>query len=465
MSRARDSPPRVGIAGLGYMGLATGLAFAARGLPVVGYDINPEIRNAVARGSTPYHEAGLGKLLNAQVRSWRFRVLDSTRELAEGAEGIFLCVPTPSLPKGRIDLRPLKQCADQVGTSLRVTEGYRLIVVKSTVVPGTTENVVAPIIRRRSGRSTQKVAVASNPEFLAEGTMVEDALHPARVVIGTSDSRSLSWLRRAYRPFRAPIFNLSPAGAELVKYCSNAFLALKVSFANEVSRLADRLGVNVDAVMAAVGHDPRIGGRFLRAGPGFGGSCFEKDLRALVARSDELGVPFRLGAAALRTNEEQLTYAIQQIRTAVGPLSGKQLALLGLSFKAGTDDVRESRALLLARELVRLGATVRGHDPVALESFGRSWEGLSAPGPGQLALCTTVDEALDGADAAILQADWPTYLRWPSMWTRRMKQPLLIDLRRALSPQTARRAGLTLVGLGAGGSIAHSNGSDRGGAA
>lgn len=450
MSRSQDARPLVGIAGLGHVGLTTGLAFAAHGLSVFGYDINAEVRATVARGAPPYREPNLEGVLKSQLRTYRFRVVDSIQELTRHAEGIFLCVPTPSLPSGRIDVGPLKKSAEQVGSALKAAEGYRLVVVKSTVVPGTTENLVAPLVRRLSGRSPQQLGVASNPEFLAEGTMVRDALHPDRIVVGTSDGRSLAWLKGAYRTFHAPIFGLTPTGAELVKYSANAFLALKVSFANEVSRLADHLGVNVDAVMAAVGHDPRIGERFLRAGPGFGGSCFEKDLRALVKRSTELGVHFRSGETALRINKEQLAYVVDRIWTAVGPLAGKKLALLGLSFKAGTDDVRESRALPLARELISSGATVRGHDPVALENFRRAWDGAHPATDGKLELYDTVEGALDKADAAILQADWPVYTRWSPAWSRLMKRALLIDLRRAVDPQVARRAGLTLVGLGAG---------------
>ena len=333
---------------------------------------------------------------------------------------------------------------------MKPVKGFRLVVVKSTVVPGTTESVVAPIIYRRSGRSPQEVGVACNPEFLAEGTMVEDALCPDRIVVGTSDSRSLNWLRRAFRPFRAPIFNLTPAGAELVKYSANAFLALKVSFANEIARVADRLGVRVDSVMEAVGHDPRIGERFLRAGPGFGGSCFEKDVKALVKRSADLGVRFRTGETALRVNDDQLSYSIDLIRSVVGPLTGKTLAVLGLAFKAGTDDVRETRALPLSRALLDSGAIVRAHDPVAIENFRRLWtESYSLRNEG-IQLCPTVEDALKDTDAAVLQAEWPLYLRWSPVWSRLMRRPLVIDLRRAINPGRARRLGITLVGLGAG---------------
>ena len=446
--------PRVGIVGLGYMGLSTGLAFAARGLPVVGFDAKPEVRAAVARGETPYHENGLPELLKSQVRRGRFRVVDGMGELVAGADGIFLCVPTPPRPSGHIDLRPLLRATRDVARAIGEVDGYRLVVVKSTVVPGTTEAEVLPALLRHSGRSGRSIGVASNPEFLAEGTMVHDALYPDRVVIGTLDRRAERWLRRAYGPFPAPIVSLTPSGAELVKYSANTFLALKVSFVNEVARLADRLGVNIDRVMDAVGQDPRIGPKFLRAGPGFGGSCFEKDVAAFVARAHDLGVSLRTGSAALRANDEQLTYTLDFIRAAVGPVAGKRFALLGLAFKAGTDDVRESRALPIAERLVAEGATVRGHDPVALEPFRRAWESLPRRVGGGLELCTTVEEALTGADAAILQADWPEYSRWTHARSRRMHRPLLLDLRRALDPHIARRAGLTVIGLGAGGPVA-----------
>jgi len=453
VTRSAGRAPRVGIVGLGYMGLGTGLAFAARGLPVIGYDAKPEIRSAVARGVTPYHEKGLAALLRTQVRSGRFRVVDRLDDLVAGAEGIFLCVPTPPRPSGRIDLRPLRRATAEVARAIGAVTRYRLVVVKSTVVPGTTEAVVLPDVLRHSGRTPRTVSVASNPEFLAEGTMVHDALYPDRVVIGTLDHRAQEWLERAYRPFRAPVVSLTPSGAELVKYSANAFLALKVSFANEVARLADRLGVHVDRVMDAVGRDPRIGPRFLRAGPGFGGSCFEKDVSAFVARARELGVPLRTGAAALRANEEQMAYTLDFVRTVVGTLAGKRVALLGLAFKAGTDDVRESRAIPIAERLVAEGAEVRAHDPVAVEPFRRIW---MAPGPrarGRLKLCSSLEETLTGADVAILQADWPDYLRWTRARSRRMRRPLLLDLRRALDPQAAERVGLTVIGLGAGGPV------------
>jgi len=450
LTRARSGRPVVGIVGLGYMGLASGLGFAAHGFTVLGYDVKPEIRESVRRGKAPYREPGLPELLRRQWRLGRFRVVDTLNELVEGAACIFLCVPTPSGRGGRIDLRPMRRSVTEVGRALRSVRGYRVVVVKSTVVPGTTEGTVAPALYRASGRRARELGVASNPEFLAEGSMVEDAVRPERVVIGAIDAKAVIWLKRLYRPFGAPVYHLTPAGAELVKYSSNAFLALKVSFANEVSRWSDRLGANVDEVMAAVGRDPRIGSRFLRAGPGFGGSCFDKDLRALACRGRELGVRIRSAEAALGINDDQLAYVLRFIRSAVGSLDGRRVALLGLSFKAGTDDVRESRALPIAAFLVAQGAIVRGHDPVARASFGAAWRRTPHSRRGRVELCRTVGEALRGADAAVLQADWPEYSAWKRTWTKRMARPLLIDLRRAVRPAVAKRAGLDVAGVGAG---------------
>jgi UDPglucose 6-dehydrogenase len=440
----------VGIGGLGYMGLTTGLAFAYYGARVVGYDVNVKLREQLQRGATPVYEKGLAQLLRAQRRRDRFRVAENWTNIVEACETIFLCLPTPRQPTGRIDLRPIRAGTRELGRALRSAPGYRLVVVKSTVVPGTTETVLAPVLEKESRRGPGSLGVAANPEFLSEGRMVHDALHPSRVVIGTRSPGDARRLRRLYRPFGAPVVDLTPTGAELVKYLSNEFLALKVSFANEASRLAESLGVNVDAAMQGVGFDPRIGSQFLAAGPGFGGSCFEKDIRALVARGRELGIPLLLARAVLAANAAQTTHAADLVRGAVGELSGKTIAVLGLSFKAGTDDVRESRALPIVQQLLAAGAWVRLHDPVALENFRRLWSERPGPFSDRLTYCSEVEAALAGADVAVLQAGWPEYLRWPRRWSDRMREAVVVDLRRALAPSVRRRAGLRWVGLGVG---------------
>lgn len=440
----------VGISGLGYMGLATALAFAHHGRTVVAFDARPELRASLAAARTPIYEAGLTRLLRSELASARFRVVGSWEELAGAARTIFLCLPTPRRPSGRIDLRPLGAGVRQLADALPRGGDRRLVVIKSTVVPGTTEGFVRPLLERRTGRTRADLGVAANPEFLAEGSMVRDALTPDRIVIGTSEPLDRDWLREAYRGFRAPIVCLTPTGAELVKYSANAFLALKVSFANEISRLAEPLGVDIDDVMRGVGLDPRIGPRFLSAGPGFGGSCFAKDVQALVARAGELGAKPTVLRSLSRANELQTHHAFELVRRAAGDLSDARVALLGLAFKDGTDDVRESRALPLLRALTSAGAKVRGHDPVALVNFERASRAGPAFPRGSVRFVPTVEEALDHADVAIVQAAWPEYRRWPRRWSERMRRPVVVDLRRCLSPSLRRRGDFLWFGLGVG---------------
>ncbi len=450
--RGRTAGPVVGIVGVGYMGIATGLAFAHRGRSVVAYDIDRGVRAALRKGRSPYREPGLAELLGRESRRDRFHIVDSLSELARRAECIFLCVSTPPGPGGRVDLRPIRSASRALGAALREVRGFRTVVVKSTVVPGTTDEVIAPILRRTSGRSARTLGVAVNPEFLSEGRMVRDAIHPARIVLGASGARAARAVRRAYAGFSAPIVALSPTEAELVKHGSNAFLALKVSYANELSRWTERLGGDVDRVAEAVGADPRIGPEFLRAGPGFGGSCFDKDLRAFRRRAQELGLGSRIADAALGINDDQTRHAVELVQRAGGPLRGREVAVLGLAFKAGTDDVRESRAFPIVEALLAAGARVRVHDPSALANFRREWARRSPRRSARLRFVRTAEAAVTGADLAVLQTDWPEYLRWPSAWSRRMRRPRLVDLRRRVPAPVARRAGLEVFALGRGAS-------------
>lgn len=450
MSQHPASSRTVGIVGVGYMGIATALAFAHRGPRVYAYDLDPRVRSALRAGHSPYREDGLEELLRTETRRGRLVVVDTVTELAAAARCIFLCVPTPAGRSGRIDLTPLRSAVRRVGSALKTVHGYRLVVVKSTVVPGTTESVVEPLLRRTSGRAATSLGIAVNPEFLSEGRMVQDALFPERIVLGVTDARSFQGLRSAYKGFPAPVLRLSPSGAELVKYGSNAFLALKVSFANEISRWTEVLGTNVDDVVTALGADPRIGPSFLKAGPGFGGSCFEKDLRAFVARAEDLGVRARAAEAALAINREQTDHASELIGAAGGTLRGKTVAVLGLAFKAGTDDVRESRAFPIVERLLRDGARVRLHDPAALRNFRREWDRRFGSSHRHLRFCPSVPGSLRGADLAVVQADWSDYLAWPTRWSRSMRRPLVVDLRRALPPSVRGRSGLRVVALGVG---------------
>ena len=438
----------VGVGGLGYMGLATALAFAHHGVRVRGYDLRAELRRSLRSAELPIFEQGLDGLLRDELDSGRFEVVDSWEDLVRTSPVLFVCLPTPRRPSGRIDLGPMRAGLNELGRALRGTEEYRLVVVKSTVVPGTTERTLRPLLERVSRKSAEELGVAVAPEFLAEGSMVQDALRPARIVLGVDRPADEARLRRLHARFPSPVVTVSPTGAELAKYASNAFLALKVSFANEFSRLAERTGTDVGDVMAAVGLDPRIGPRFLSAGPGFGGSCFEKDVRALLARGKDLGLDLRLLKATLATNDAQTRHAAELALRALGPPEGRTVALLGLAFKRGTDDVRESRAIPIAEILLRAGASVRVHDPVALERFRSAAQETFPEWADRLTYCPSVEEALRGADLAVLHTDWPEYADWPVEWSATMRRSAVVDLRRAMPRSVRERGDLEWYGLG-----------------
>lgn len=446
----RRRTPRIGIGGLGYVGLATALGFAEKGLTVTGYDLVDRLRQDLRSGRTNLAEPGVNGLLRRVVGLGRLQIVDSWQSIADDSEVIFLCLPTPRRANGSIDLRPIVRGAQELGKALRSVRGYRLVVVKSTVVPGTTEKTIRPILEKSSGHDARWLGVAANPEFLAEGTMLRDVLRPERIVVGVSAQKDARVLANVYRRFRAPRIVLSPRGAELVKYASNAFLASRVAFTNEISRIAEREGVDVDRVMRAVGLDSRIGRRYLSAGPGFGGSCFEKDVRALVQEVERMRLHPRILEAIVPSNADQTRHAFDLIQSAVGPLRGRTIALLGLSFKAGTDDVRESRALPIVRWAVGKGAQIRLHDPRARANFQRLLGASRARGVNRVRFLPSPIEAVSGADVAVIQAAWPDYLGFPRAWVRKMRRPVVVDLRRALPPSVTSRGDLVCVRLGDG---------------
>ncbi|MCI4327579.1 MAG: UDP-glucose/GDP-mannose dehydrogenase family protein [Thermoplasmata archaeon] len=439
----------MGILGLGYMGLATAAAFARHGVTTVGYDVLPDRRAAVRAGMSPFHEDGLEELLQTEVRSGRLTVAETMADVAERAAVIFLCLPTPPRDDGEIDLRPIEGGAAELGRALARVDGFRVVVVKSTVVPGTTETVVGPALLGASGKTGDQIAVASNPEFLAEGRMVEDALHPDRIVVGVSHPRAAELLRSLYAVFDSPLIVVTPAGAEMTKYASNSFLALKISFANELARFAEQVGVNVDDVVRGVGSDPRIGHRFLQAGPGFGGSCFSKDVQAFARAARDRGVRLSLVEQIMTVNDAQTRHAGDLIAGQL-PEGKGTVALLGLAFKEGTDDLRESRALPIVERLAGAGIEVRAHDPVSSGKFATWLQGRPVDIRDRVRICAAAEETVTGADVAALQVPWPEYLSWPSAWTRAMRHPVLVDLRRAFSEDRAAAEHLRLVRLGDG---------------
>jgi UDPglucose 6-dehydrogenase len=362
----------------------------------------------------------------------------------------FLCVGTPPAEDGSYDMGQMASAAEDVGVAIGTLDRHHLVVTKSTVTPTSNRQVVLPVLERASGRrAPEGFSLASNPEFLREGSAMADARAPDRVVLGLleGDRIAREVLEDLYRPFGCPVLATSLEGAELVKLASNSLLAIKVAFANEVANVAAAVGADGYEVLEGVGMDHRLGPHFLRAGAGFGGSCFPKDLQALVAFSQDLELPVLMPAAALEQNRVQPSVVAAMARVALGgDARGKRVALLGLAFKAETDDVRETRALPIYSQLVEWGAEVACHDPQAGANFKALLASTGLPEP---LVVSDIDDALEGADLAIVQTEWREYrdLR-PERLVGTMARPVVLDARRALDPSEMERGGVTYLGVG-----------------
>lgn len=449
-SPTNNVPRHISVVGTGYVGLVTALAFANHGHKVTCVDVLPDRVTSVSRGEAPFYEPGVEEALARAVGEGSLVATTDTQRAVETSEVTFLCVGTPPAEDGSFDLGQLEAAAMDVGSAISGLERHHVVVTKSTVTPTVNRRVLLPILERASGRNAPGgFSLVSNPEFLREGSALADALGPDRVVIGLMDGdRSAEGLLvDLYRPFGRPILITSLEGAELVKLASNSLLAIKVAFANEVANVAAAVGADGYQVLEGVGMDNRLGPHFLRAGAGFGGSCFPKDLQALVAFSRTLDLPALMPAAALAQNEVQPGVVAAMVRLALdSQIEGKRIALLGLAFKPGTDDVRETRALPIYRTLTGWGAHVVCHDPKAGDAFIELavQEGLPPP-----IVTPDLDEALRDADLAVLQTEWDEYR---SLTADRlgslMKRAVVVDARRALDPETMERGGVAYMGVG-----------------
>jgi UDPglucose 6-dehydrogenase len=451
---------KVAVIGAGYVGLTTALSLAYVGHEVVGVDLDADKVARLDRGELPFYEPHAKEML-ALVRE-RLRFTARYEEAVPQAEVIFIAVGTPSLPDGAPDLSQVRSAARAIGRHLG--EGFTVVVNKSTVPVGS-GNYVEALVRRafqeaHGGEPDGRLAVASNPEFLREGQALYDSLYPDRIVVGAEDRRAIEVLRELYEPileqsFTPPPFLPRPermgavpfittdlASAELIKYGANAFLALKISFINELARLAEKVGADIREVARGIGLDHRISPRFLQAGLGWGGSCFPKDTAALLAMGREYGLSLGITEAARKVNEDQRRWAVDKLLAELKTLKGRTIALLGLAFKANTDDLRESPALELARLLMDRGAFLRAHDPVALP---RARKEVSLP----LEYAETPEEALRGADAVVLATDWPLYRTWPWQELKPLlRTPLVLDARNFLDGKALEALGYRYLGMG-----------------
>lgn len=427
---------KLAIIGSGYVGLVTGACFAHLGHDVVCVDSDVAKIATLEAGGVPFYEPGLETLVKTNVREGRLRFGTDARLAAEEAEIVFLCVGTPPKPDGSADLRAIEAVADAIAPTL-AAGAPKLIVEKSTV-PVRTGDWLTGLFRERAPEGAD-FDVASNPEFLREGSAIHDFLHADRVVLGVDSERASNRLVSLYAPLNAPILVTDLRSAELIKHASNAFLAMKISFINAVGRVCELSGADVTKVAKGIGLDARIGESFLKAGAGYGGACFPKDVAAFSAIAAELGYDFKLLDEVARINDAQRDLVMDKIRAlAGGSLTGKAVGVLGLAFKPNTDDLRGAPALDVIARLLAAGARVTAHDPVARP------EGFEA-----VRFVETPEEAGADADVLVLMTEWPLYeaLDWPAMKAR-MKRPALVDARNVFTPAKMARLGFAYASIG-----------------
>jgi UDPglucose 6-dehydrogenase len=450
----------VSILGTGYVGLTTGACLAFLGHKVTCADADPRKIEMLENGEVPFHEPFLAELLAEARCNLKFTV--DYAHAVPGSQVIFIAVGTPPGANGAPDLRYLQAAARGIGE--HISEHFTVVVNKSTVPIGS-GNWVGSLVRdafelRHGRRANGSFAVASNPEFLREGSAIHDTLYPDRVVVGADEAQTAEVLYTLYRPileqtFQAPPFLPRPeeigavplistdlASAELIKYAANAFLALKISYINEIGLLAEKVGADIAQVAKGIGLDARIGMRFLQAGIGWGGSCFGKDTAALVATAGEYGLEMPIVQAARDVNRRQRDRVIEKLLGELRIIKGRTIGLLGLAFKPNTDDLRESPAIDIARKLIERGARVKAHDPVAMERFNREYPDLD------ILLCNDPADVAAEADAVVLVTEWPQYreMDWEPL-ARAMRNPLVLDGRLVLDRGRMSRAGFKYLGL------------------
>jgi UDPglucose 6-dehydrogenase len=433
------------------VGLCTAVGFASRGYRVIACDIDKEKIEKINKGTPPFHEPGLQEKLADSLSSGNLRgVVNQTDQAIKETDFTYVAVGTPSMPDGSIDLSYIESAATNIGKALKEKNSYHITVVKSTVVPGTTQNTVKPRLEAESGKTCGvDFGLCMNPEFLRQGNAFQDTLNADRVVVGSYDQQSGDALERLYRGFYSshvpPIIRTTLATAELIKYASNAMLATKISFINTIANICEKIpGADVKVVAAAMGLDKRIGPLFLDAGLGYGGSCFPKDVKALIACAKSGGYTPELLDATESVNKKQPLKAVEYCRQQLGSLNGRKIAILGLAFKPDTDDMREARVIPIINALLSEGAQVTAYDPIAAANAKASFKDT-------IKYADSARDCILGADCCILMTEWPEFKQLtPKDFLTAMKQPILIDGRRLYDAKVyGEKLRFIAVGLGA----------------
>lgn len=429
---------RIAVIGTGYVGLVTGTCFAGLGNDVVCVDNNEPKIERLRAGTVPFHEPQLAELIARNLRAGRLAFTTDLAAAVRTAQIVFIAVDTPASEDGTPDLAAVRAVAASIGNAL---DDPKVVVSKSTV-PMETGELIASLIAENS-TDHHRVAVVSNPEFLREGSAVADFMQPDRIVIGTNDAAAEAIMRELYRPLNAPIVVTDTRTSEMIKYAANAFLATKISFMNEIANICDVAGVDVETVARGIGLDHRIGTQSMRPGIGFGGSCLPKDLQTLEKIAASRGYEASLLGAVASVNRRQIDRTYDKVATALGgSVSGKTIAVLGLSFKPETDDTRGAPALVLIERLLSAGASIRAHDPVALET-------VRAKFGNRIVACDQMYDALRGSDALVLATEWNEYKTIDFTRVKNlMHGNAVIDARNLFDPTAVATAGLSYTGIG-----------------
>ena len=411
---------KITVVGAGYVGLVTGACFSEMGHTVHVIDRDPDKVVVINEGNPPIYEQGLDELLRRNVGRSLFATSDY--EPVRDSDLVFICVGTPCGEDGCADLSMIRAASRSVGEALLRCDHPPAVVVKSTVPPGTTEDIVRPLVQKAAGRSD--IRYAMNPEFLREGRAIRDFFHPDRIIIGSCDNGCFDTVASAYHGIDAPVIRTSVSAAEMIKYVSNAFLATKISFSNEMGNICKRIGIDVYEVMKGVGMDTRISPHFLDAGVGFGGSCFPKDVTALINFAVSIGEDPIILKSVMKVNETQADRMLTLLKSRINAIRGKKIAVLGLAFKDNTDDVRDSRAIPVIAGLIKEGALVAAFDPMANATMAKIFPGIC--------YCSSAAEALTGAEACLVMTEWPEFSRLDKEFDL-MKSRVVIEGRRILS--------------------------------
>lgn len=442
--------PKISIIGVGYVGLCTAVGLASKGYPVIACDIDADKIAKINNGVPPFYEPGLEERLTECTRRGTIKgVVNDAETAVHNSDFTYVAVGTPSREDGSIDLKYIESAAVNIGKALKNKKGYHITIIKSTVVPGTTINLVKPILERESGKVCGRdFGLCMNPEFLRQGSAFNDTINADRVVVGSFDEKSGDKLEALYREFYSgnvpPIIRTGLSTAELIKYASNAMLATKISFINTIANICEKIpGADVKDVALAMGLDKRIGPLFLDAGLGYGGSCFPKDVKALIASAEAWGYTPELLNSVEHVNKAQPLKAVEFCRQQLGSLTGKRIAVLGLAFKPDTDDMREARVIPIVNALLSGGADVVAYDPIATATAHAVFKDT-------ITYAKSAKACLKGADAAIIVTEWPEFKKLtPIDYLQLLKQPVLIDGRRIYDPKAyAEKLKFKAIGLG-----------------